>query len=197
MLTIKKANYDSYGAYGQYYKFSKNRGIKTIGYNEYENIEQAKKSFAYEDALKEAMLYREAYKTGLVPKCYGVTIVNVKNSFKPAIILQHVGEITLNLQKDMLNAHRDDAEYIADQLAERLNRYGIIHNDLNFNNIMWHNERYYCLDFTPDHIFSQSLGGNGLDIPKDILSSVPTSKSRAVKELSKWQKIRRFFKRLS
>lgn len=181
MLDISKRIHNSKGAYGQYFKISKYRGIKTVG-RQWETIATLKESEDYKEALEEASLYRDAFCSGIVPKCYGVTIVKTRNGFQPAIVLQHLGSTTLDEEMEQLGAEREDADKVQHAVKQRLQASGTNHRDLHRNNIMVFNGKYYAIDFTPWHARSSSE----VDI-----SSVPTKRIRTVKPLSKWQKVLR------
>lgn len=147
MLSIEACTGDGYaGVHGTYYKLSPHVGIKLIHSKVYPSVKRALASRAFRLASDEAAILVHAEETGVVPKCYGVTVVSVKSGFRVGVLMQHLGQTTLADTE-----HYDDAD-IYDQLMESLEEVGIYHGDLHEDNIMVYRGKFYAVDFSPESV---------------------------------------------
>lgn len=189
MFDVSNRNDTASGCFGSYYQRSARRGIKVIGScgNVFNTIEELKASRWYDDAVKEAANYRMAYKSGVVPKCYGVTIVKTSQGYLPGIILQHVGTRLC----DVACSQGLDNEAIYRHLKDTLaTKSGVHHGDLHYGNITVDTDgKFYAIDFTPGCINSKPCNEEIRRVPQ---SKVRYKRSAIEQEMSMWKKVRQF-----
>lgn len=130
------------GSFGEYYPLSKGVGVKVL-YRKYKTLKKAVNSATYKQALKEAQLLAMAQESGVVPRCYGVTIVKDGNKYGVGILMQHLGNKTLE------NASEHEMSKAYDEVNDALLDIGISHYDLHEHNIMKYRGKYYAIDFSP------------------------------------------------
>lgn len=141
--TLRKSFRGS-GVYSKYYQLSKTKGIKILT-GRYKTIEKAKLSIKYVEAHTEVMnlkIAKERY--FFVPKCYGVKIVKIKNTYSVGILMEHLGKETL---EEYSSFHPIDPERIVRKLESALKKAKIYHTDLHELNIMYHKCAWYAIDF--------------------------------------------------
>jgi RIO-like serine/threonine protein kinase len=143
---IKLAKYEDgfEGAHGRYVKLSPSLGIKVIHSPLFKSIAKAYKSHAYRQAKKEAELLTSAFESGVVPRCYGVTLVKIGNRFKVGVLMQHLGSTPIS-ESDFY----DQVSEAYDEINDSLMELGIYHNDLHEDNIMVYRGKFYAVDFSP------------------------------------------------
>ena len=140
-------NYESMGGiHGDYYRLSNAVAVKVVHSKVYSTIRKAQNSAAYRNALDEAAIIALAEETGVVPRCYGVTLVAVRGGYRVGILMQHLGQVTLADSE-----HYDDSE-VYEHLYETLKDVGIDHHDLHEDNIMFYRGKFYAVDFSPECI---------------------------------------------
>lgn len=144
MIALTRSQQGLSGKNGTYYKLNNNVGVKVIHSKEFKNVTKAFRSKAYREAVEEACLLSEAYETGYVPQCYGVTLVKMGAGYKVGVLMQHLGNTTLSESE-----FYDDAE-IYNDINNSLKDLGIYHGDLNEDNIMVYRGKFYAIDFSPD-----------------------------------------------
>jgi tRNA A-37 threonylcarbamoyl transferase component Bud32 len=143
MITLPEHN-TSGGAFGTYYKLSPSVGIKVLK-TRYPSIKKAVAGRAYKAATKEVELLSLAKESGVVPIVYGVTIVRDGSKYAVGILMQHLGDKTLDkLQGKFTEAY--------DTVNDALLDIGIEHGDLHEQNIMYHRGKFYAIDFTPNFV---------------------------------------------
>jgi tRNA A-37 threonylcarbamoyl transferase component Bud32 len=148
MLTLKvHGNKGSKGCFGRYVKLGKGKGVKLL-HGQCESLKELKNSDLWEAATEEAYLLRKAFKSGVVPRCYGVVPVKTRKGYRVGIILQHLGDITLAKIGDRIGW--DTVEIVSEMLSEKLLEVGVEHGDLHCSNIMRHKGKYYAIDFSPE-----------------------------------------------
>lgn len=148
MITLTRDQQDheySAGAHGYYIKLSPSLGVKVIHSPIYRNKTKAYKSFAWREARLEARILDMAFETGIVPRCYGATIVRVKGGYRLGVLMQHLGNKTLGE-----SAHYYDESDISVAIHEKLEEIGIYHQDLHEDNIMVYRGKFYAIDFSPN-----------------------------------------------
>jgi RIO-like serine/threonine protein kinase len=143
-LDSKKHKRSGSGSYGEYFKLGKGKGVKLLR-GRWETKAKALNSRAWRLANKEADLLDIAKDSKVVPKCYGAKIVKSDKQFRVGIVMQHLGNTTLNETGLMDEEHSD----VRDILMEALEDVGIIHTDLHGDNIMYYRKKFYAIDFTP------------------------------------------------
>lgn len=127
------------GSYGIYFELSASVGLKVIRTaKDFPTVAKAVSSRTFKRAQKEAELLDLAFETGVVPRCYGITIVKARRGYAVGILMQHLGHQTVE------EAQESEAyDFITDALAE----HGIKHKDLHRNNIMVYRGKFYAVDF--------------------------------------------------
>jgi RIO-like serine/threonine protein kinase len=144
------------GAFGRYVKLSPSLGIKLIytkhdyyGDNAskrlkgFRSIAKAIQSWAWREANIEADLLFAAQDSGVVPRCYGATVVMVGSRYHVGILMQHLGGKPLSEHENY------DSVEVFDYLHDKLEELGIYHGDLHEDNIMVYRGKYYAVDFSP------------------------------------------------
>lgn len=132
------------GIHGEYFKLSDQVGVKVIHSKGYPSIKKLVSSNAFQKAKREAEILMIAEETGVVPKCYGLTVVKSKSGFRAGVLMQHLGQVTL------ADSDQYDNSEIYDYLVESLKEVGIKHWDLHEDNIMVYRGKMYAVDFSPD-----------------------------------------------
>lgn len=148
MIKLPKKSKTPKGAHGTYFKLTRTRGIKVLK-GSFRSLASAYNSYTFDLAKEEAELLVMAEHTGIVPKCYGVRVVRRGHSYRVGILMEHLGNKTL---EDM-NFNIDKESKIYDNLNETLNLAGIEHSDLHSKNIMFHRGKCYAIDFSPGYTF--------------------------------------------
>jgi tRNA A-37 threonylcarbamoyl transferase component Bud32 len=133
------------GSFGSYYQLSGAVGVKVLHGVRFTSMKKALASRTYRLAAKEASLLCQAEESGVVPKCYGVTLVKEGNKYGVGILMQHLGTKTLSMS--------GACESVAyDTVNEALREIGIVHDDLHNRNIMVYRGKYYAIDFSPNFV---------------------------------------------
>lgn len=145
-LTNSQLNKTLEGVHGGYIKLSPSVGIKIIHSRIYKSRAKAFRSRTYYLANEEAEILKVAYDSGVVPRCYGPTVIAVPGGFKVGVLMQHLGSLTLSE-----SVFYEDNE-IYDNITERLGELGIKHFDLHEDNIMVYRGKFYAIDFSPESI---------------------------------------------
>lgn len=137
-LTNKQAS--SGGCYGRYYKIDSKIGLKVLRGKGSGSIDKLLRSRQWREAKREAKLLELAQATGIVPKCYGVFIVEKDGRFFAGIAMQHLGNTTLG---ESSISYWD----IAEDVNDKLDSVGIAHGDLHDENMMVYRNKIYVIDF--------------------------------------------------
>jgi tRNA A-37 threonylcarbamoyl transferase component Bud32 len=145
MITLRKKKKTGGGSYGSYYKISKTRGVKVLYSEGFTSKRKALTSEVYKDAKLEASLLKQAQATGIVPRCYGVTLVKKGKEYAVGIVMQHLGNKTL-----ADSSYCETAAY--DEIMEKFEEFDIYHSDLHAENIMVYRGKIYAIDFSPDYV---------------------------------------------
>lgn len=141
--TLKKS-FRGCGVFSKYYQLSRRRGIKILR-GRYKTIERAKLSMRYVEAHSEVMNLKIAKdRYFFVPKCYGVKIVKIKNTYSVGILMEHLGKETL---EEYSSFHPIDPNRIVRKLYSDLKKVKITHDDLHNLNVMYHKYGWYAIDF--------------------------------------------------
>lgn len=158
MLTLTKAQILDApgGSFGRYVKLSNSVGIKLIytnGKYEGENalrklkgfrsVAEAMRSWTWREANMEADILFQAQESGVVPICYGATVVMVGSRYHIGILMQHLGGKPLSE-----TSHYGEAD-VYEYLYEKLEECGVSHGDLHEDNIMVYRGKFYAVDFSP------------------------------------------------
>lgn len=159
MKTLKlnrRKNSDGSGAYGEYYKLSRSKGVKIIGHVDSGNgcysINELKQDWSYKDAIKELKLLKRAYRSGVTPKPYHVAAVKIGSIYHAGIVMEHI---------DGYGGELDDDDYVPDYvLKDALHalekKSGLKHKDVHNGNYIFKKTKYgwklYLIDFSPDNI---------------------------------------------
>jgi RIO-like serine/threonine protein kinase len=144
MITLPNDNRIG-GAHGSYVKLSPSLGVKIIHSVKFNNIAKAYRSRAYRNALREAYILNVAFESGVVPRCYGVTLVRVKKGYRVGVLMQHLGSTPL-----FESEFCDKFSEAFDEINDRLIELGIVHNDIHDENVMVYRGKFYVIDFSPD-----------------------------------------------
>lgn len=141
--TLKKS-FRGCGVYSKYYQLSRRRGIKILR-GRYKTIERAKLNIKYVEAQTEVMNLKIAKdRYFFVPKCYGVKIIKIKNTYCIGILMEHLGKETL---EEYSSFYPINPDRIIRKLELALKKAKIHHDDLHELNIMYHNCNWYAIDF--------------------------------------------------
>lgn len=143
ILTEQQTSQAFQGQHGWYVKLSPSVGVKVIKSSIYKSKAKAYKSRAYRLATQESANLQLAFETGVVPRCYGVTIVKVKRGYQVGILMQHLGTLTLS------NSEFYDTFDIYEGICDKLEEVGIYHQDLHEDNVMVYRNKFYAIDFSP------------------------------------------------
>jgi RIO-like serine/threonine protein kinase len=143
MITIQE-NTGSGGAHGKYVKLSQSLGVKVIHSDKFPTIQKAYRSHAYKLARKEAEILTLAFESGVVPKCYGVTLLKVGRGYRVGVLMQHLGSTTLD-ESEFYDRYTEAYDLINDSLMD----VGIRHMDLHEDNILVYRGKLYAVDFSP------------------------------------------------
>jgi tRNA A-37 threonylcarbamoyl transferase component Bud32 len=156
MLTITKKQIEEApgGAFGKYVKLSPSLGIKLIytkgeyyddmrKFKGFRSISKAIQSWTWREANIEADFLFAAQESGVVPRCYGATVVLVGSRYHIGILMQHLGG------KALADHENYDSVEVFNYLHDRLEDLGIYHGDLHEDNIMVYRGKYYAVDFSP------------------------------------------------
>lgn len=136
------------GSYGTYFKLSNTRGVKVL-HGAFTNFMAALNSWEMDEARKERDLLNKAFRSGITPKCYGVTVVQSGRQFRVGIVMQHVGDQRLS------EVSTGNSYGIIQGLSEKLRAVGIRHTDLHDYNVMKKGKKFYAIDFTPGCIMEE------------------------------------------
>lgn len=143
MITLPKYE-TSGGGYGSYYELSATVGVKVLHRKNFKSMKKALNSRLYREAMKESELLCMAFESGVVPRCYGVTLVKDDEGYGVGILMQHLGNKTLRDKGDRTEAY--------DTIQDALEEVGLRHLDLHRGNMMVYRGKYYAIDFSPDFI---------------------------------------------
>lgn len=150
-IVLNVLDSEASGSFGTYHVLNAEQGIKVLPECS-ETIAKAKLTCDYEDAKAEAYALNRAKTSGIAPKCFGVRIVQDKASglYYSGIVMQDLGQTTL--YDRMCNGIVDDrrAYEIKERLRKELLKFGIEHDDLHEENIMFYKGKYYAIDFGPN-----------------------------------------------
>lgn len=139
------------GGYGTYFKITRSKGVKVLR-GSYKSFMAAMNSSQMREAIKERDLMIEASKSGVTPKCYGVTVVQRGSSFRVGIVMEHLGSTRL---RD-LGLDEEEEERIIMELEDQVRDSGVTHNDLHPWNVMVKDGKYYAIDFSPDYAYAEA-----------------------------------------
>lgn len=145
-LKLKNKNPSGGGSYGEYFKLSSQRGIKILA-GRFNSYVGAIGSPTYAEASAEAFLLKVAEKTKLVPKCYGVQIVQIGKRYAIGIVMQHLGGRML---EDTDNVDNDS---VIQDLEKKMKKHGFEMGDLHAGNVMYYKRKYWVIDFTPEFVY--------------------------------------------
>lgn len=148
MITLPKGHEGREGQHGSYVKLSPSVGVKVLHSKVHKTQRAAYSSNSYKLAVQEVEILRQAFDSGVVPQCYGITLVRVKGGYRVGVLLQHLGVTTI----DKSEFSEDNAIEVMDYIKEELRQVGIIHGDLNEDNIMVYRGKCYAIDFSPQCI---------------------------------------------
>lgn len=144
VLTQQQEDNAHVGAHGSYIKLSPSLGLKVIHSVKYKSRAKAYRCRAWREARLEAELLDIAFESGVVPRCYGATLVKVKSGFQVGVLMQHLGSTTLS------NSKFYDEFDVQEDINNKLEELGIYHGDLHEDNIMVYRGKFYAIDFSPN-----------------------------------------------
>lgn len=148
MINLQDFQELAQGAHGIYYKLNNTLGVKIIRSKTFKTVREANKSRAHGRAIRESELLTEALESGVVPRCYGVTLVKVRNGYRVGILMQHLGN------KRLAETEHIERGDIYEDIHEKLMELGIDHGDLHEDNIMVYRGKFYAIDFSPQCVSS-------------------------------------------
>ena len=147
------------GAFGSYFKLSKNRGVKVLHFEEDDNDSTAelKGSCSWSEAIEEYKLLKTAERSGCSPKPYAVAVVVSKNTYYAGIVMQHIDGVLdkdiTDEQQERINDVFGDWKDVSEILYDELRKCGVKHDDLHNENIIYkfskRKIKVYALDFSP------------------------------------------------
>lgn len=145
-LQVKKLKKDR-GVFGFYVQVSPTRGLKVLSKG-YGSLSALKQSQTYTQAALEAKHLRQAQRSGVVPRCFGLQVVKYGRRFQVAIKMSHLGT------NNLWDADVSDWKFnkIQRSLSQALKQVGLKHEDLHEGNIMFWQGKYFAIDFTPERI---------------------------------------------
>jgi len=147
-LGMKNKESINSGGFGYYYQLDANKGIKVLR-GRYDKYEEALNSRSLKEAYAEVCLLQKAKsRFKYIPKCYGVRIFKRENMYRIGIVLQHLGDMLLGKMFEDWK----DRENISNRIKKQLVSVGVIHRDLHYENIMFYNNMWWVIDFSPEYI---------------------------------------------
>lgn len=135
------------GSYGIYVKLTDKMGIKFVDYH----FNKAKDRY-YKEKLKEAYIEANNQKKArklfkFIPKCYGVRVLKTGNTLKIGILMQHIGNDTLERLSNLGTVPQKRRYQITENIIRGMQKRGISHDDIHAKNIMLYKGNYYAIDF--------------------------------------------------
>lgn len=149
-LNAKEITNDSQkGGSAYYVQLTKTKGVKVIK-SCFLTKEILISSYQYESILKEKEIYDDLHSCGcdFIPKCYGTAILKSKLGFQIGLVLQHLGNVSLN-DLNMTYAQWKD---IAIEFEEKLFKFGYDNRDVHNDNILLFEGRYWLIDLEPKYV---------------------------------------------
>ena len=159
IIVVKRdgKNYISSGCYGTFYVLNKSKGVKVLDCG-FTSIRKLKASTYWSDAEKEVKFYNDAYVSGVVPKCYGVRPIRVKDGhtskYYAGIVLSYIKG--REIYDDEVSSKEYRGVNVSVYLTKKIrDASGIIHDDLYGHNILVRLNKYgeiikaWAIDFSP------------------------------------------------
>ncbi len=136
------------GSNGVYIQLSSKRGVKILRY-EHPSIDSIIQCNIHKLVYEEARTMKRAKQLyPYIPECYGVKMFKIYNFYTMGIIIQHLGN-------KRISDVTDDCYPTIERLEKELYAFGICHNDIHSNNIMYFKNKYWVIDFD-DVYFNES-----------------------------------------